>query len=150
MTPRAVLPKCGSPDFPSARIRYRLSYTQSRCVGWRLDPVDEVDTRPRIVGDQDVAVEVDVVAERRHVRAGGDAEAGLDHAAEHDAEAERARRVRHAHALADAAGLRELDVDPVRAFRAGCDVGKRVAVLVDVDRDRRTALQLRPAGIACR
>src|SRR6266498_2330617 len=104
MTPRAVLPKCGSPDFPSARIRYRLSDTQSRCVGWRLDPVDEVDTRPRIVGDQDVAVEV-----------------------------ERVRRVRHADRLADAAGLRELDVDPVRALRTRRDVGQRVAVLVDVD-----------------
>ena len=49
---------------------------------------------------------------------GGDAEPGLDHAAEHDAEPERARRVRHPHRLADPAGLRELDVDPVRALGA--------------------------------
>ena len=68
---------------------------------------------------------------------------GLDHAAEHHAEPERARRVHHAHRLADAARLRELDVDAVRALGARGDVGERVAVLVDVDRDRRAPLQLR-------
>ena len=61
-------------------------------------------------------------------------------------EPERARRVRHAHALADAAGLRELDVDPVRDLRAGGDVGERVAVLVDVDRDRRARFSSAPPG----
>ena len=92
--------------------------------------------------EQEVAVEVDVVAERRDGAAGGDAEARLDHAAEHHAEPERARRVRHPHRLADAARLRELDVDAVRDLRARGDVGERVAVLVDVDRDRRARLQL--------
>ena len=43
---------------------------------------------------------------------------GLDHAAEHHAEPERACSVRHAHGLADPARLRELDVDPVRALGA--------------------------------
>ena len=71
---------------------------------------------------------------------------GLDHAAEHHAEAERARRVRHADGLADAARLRELDRDPVRALAARGDVGQRVAVLVDEDRDGRAALQLGPLG----
>ena len=42
----------------------------------------------------------------------------------------------------------ELDVDPVRDLRASLDVGERVAVLVDVDRDRRARLQLAPAGVA--
>ena len=54
----------------------------------------------------------------------GDAEPRLDHAAEHAAELERARRVHHAHRLADAARLRELDVDPVRALRARGDVAR--------------------------
>ena len=86
---------------------------------------------------------------------GGDPEPGLDHAAEHHAEPERARGVHHPHRLADPARLRELDVDPVRALRARRDVGERVAVLVDVDRDRRAALQLRrrrgrPRGAAAR
>src|SRR6185295_16859956 len=115
MTPRAVLPKCGSPLFPSARTRYRVRDTESRSVGWKLDAVDEIDARPRIVGEQEVAVEVDVIAERRDVRARRDAETGFDHAAEHHAEPEGARRVCHTHGLADSARLRKLDVDSVRA-----------------------------------
>src|SRR5439155_8578323 len=143
MTPRAVLPKCGSPDLPSARTRYLVD-TEPWCVRGELNAVDELDARPRILGEQQVAVEVDVVAEARHRSAGGDAEPGLDHAAEHYAEPERARGVRHAHALADPAGLRQLDVDPVRAVGARCDVRERMAVLVDVDRNGRVRLELRP------
>src|SRR5712691_4421326 len=135
MTPRAVLPKCGSPDLPSARTRYRCVDTKSWGLGWKLNTILELDAGPRVTGEQEVAVEVDVVAERRHVRGGRDAEARLDHAAEHDAEPERACRVGHAHGLADAARLGELDVDPVRTFRALRDVGERVAVLVDENRD---------------
>ena len=85
---------------------------------------------------EQVAVEVDVVAERRDGAAGGDPEPGLDHAAEHHAEAERTRGVGHADRLADAAGLRELDVDAVRDLGASDDIGERVAVLVDVNRER--------------
>ena len=110
--------------------------TESRLVGGKLHAVDEGHARPRVVRDEDVPVEVDVVEERGDVRAGRDAEAGLDHAAEHAAEPERARRVHHAHRFADAARLRELDVDAVRPLGAGGDVGKHVAVLVDVDRER--------------
>ena len=64
------------------------------------------------------------------------------------AEPERAGRVHHPHRLADPAGLRELDVDPVSALRARRDVAERVAVLVDVDRQRRALLQLGPARVA--
>ena len=55
-------------------------------------------SRGRGVGrlDQQVAVEVDVVHERRELGRRRDAELRLDHAAEHDAQAERARRVHHA------------------------------------------------------
>ena len=98
---------------------------------------------------QNVAVEVDVVEEARDVRARSDPEARLDHAAEHAAETESARGVHHSHRFADAARLRELDVDAMRALCAGRDVGERVAVLVDVDRDRRARLQLRAVRIAC-
>ena len=52
-------------------------------------------------GEQQVAVEVDVVHQRRDLRAGRDRESRLHHAAEHDAELERARRMRHAHGPAD-------------------------------------------------
>ena len=119
-------------------------------VGGKLDAVRELDAGPRIVGEQQVAVEVDVVAEARDLRAGGDPEAGLDHAAEHHPEPERAGGVRHPHRLADPARLRELEVDPVRALGAGRDVGERVAVLVDVDRDGRAALQLGAVRVAGR
>src|SRR3954468_6457091 len=99
MTPRAVLPKCGSPLFPSARTRYRVRDTESRSVGGKLDAVDEIDARPRIVREQEVAVEIDVIAEGRGARARCGAEAGFDHAAEHHPEPEGARRVCHAHRL---------------------------------------------------
>ena len=117
-------------------------------LGRHLDAVGERDARPRVVGDQQVPVEVDVVAERRDGAAGGDPEPRLDHAAEHDAEPERARGVRHPDRLADPARLRELDVDPVRDLGAGGDAVEPVAVLVDVDRDRRALLQRPPALVA--
>ena len=66
--------------------------------------------------EQDVAVQVDVVEEARDLRARGDPEARLDHAAEHAAEPERAGSVHHPNGLTDPARLRELDVDPVRAL----------------------------------
>src|SRR5207244_11726062 len=97
--------------------------TEPRLVRWELDAVHERDARPWVVREQEVAVEVDVVEEGRNLRAGGDAEPRLDHAAQHAAEPERTGGVRHPHRLADPARLRELDVDPVRALRAGGDVG---------------------------
>ena len=74
-----------------------------------------------------------MVAERRDDAARSDPQAGLDHAAEHHAEAERTGRVRHPDAFPDAARLRQLDVDPVRDLCAPGDVGERVTVLVDVE-----------------
>src|SRR3954451_3942798 len=109
MTPRAVLPKCGSPDRPSARIKsLRGRDTESGRVGGQLDAVGEANARPGVVGEQQVPVEIDVIHETRDLRAWRDAETGLDHAPEHHAEPECARGVDHPHRLADAAGLREL------------------------------------------
>ena len=88
-----------------------------------------------------------MVAQAGQRRAGGDPEARLDHAAEHHSEPERTRRVGHAHGLADAARLGELDVDAVRDRRARGDVGECVAVLVDVHGNRRRLLQLRAVRI---
>src|SRR3954452_19582876 len=102
MTPRAVLPKCASAELPSARISSLLD-TESRLVGGELDAVDELDAGPRVAGQQQVAVEVDVVAEACELRSGGDPEAGFDHASEHHPEPERPRRMRHLDALADPA-----------------------------------------------
>ena len=91
-----------------------------------------------------------MVAERRDVGCRRDAEARLEHAAEHDAEPERPGGRRHPHRLPHAARLRELDVDPVRALGARRHVGERVAVLVDVDRNRRRRTELGATGIARR
>src|SRR5579864_7547878 len=137
--PRMVFPYSGSPDEPSASSRYRVD-TESRFLWWELDAVDERDPRPRVVREQEVAVEVDVVEQRRDLRSGRDAQSRLDHAAEHAAETERAGGVHHPYRFADPARLGELDVDPVGAFGAGGDVAERVAVLVDVDRERRSSL----------
>ena len=84
--------------------RYRFSRrdTESGSIGRELDAVAELDARPRVFEQEQVAVEVDEVAEARDLGAGGDAESGLGHAAEHDAEAEPASGVRHPHGLADA------------------------------------------------
>src|SRR5438876_11374924 len=111
MTPRAVLPKCGSPDLPSARTRYLMSDTEPWCVRGKLNAVHELDARPWVLREEQVAVEIDVVAEARHRSARGDPKSRLDHAAEHHAEPERTRGMRHADALSNPAGLRELDVD---------------------------------------
>src|SRR5438093_4602636 len=141
MTPRAVLAWCGSCENSSARIRYFFSDTESGVVGGPLNSVAELDARPRVFRKQQVAVEIDVGAEARDLRGRGDAEARFDHAAEHDAEVERARRVCHAYRLADAPRLRELDVDAVCAFGAPRHVAQPMAVLIDVDRDRRRGFQ---------
>src|SRR6266540_3791090 len=117
MTPRAVLPWCGSPERPSASMRYRFSDTQPGRVWGKLDAVDELHTGPRVLGQEQVAVEVDVVEEARDLRAGGHRETGFVHAAEHQAEPERAAGVRDPHRLADAAGLREFQGQPVRPLR---------------------------------
>jgi hypothetical protein len=100
------------------------------------------------VREQQVAVQVDVVHQRRDLRTRRDRETRLDHAAEHHAEPERPSGVRHSHRFTDPARLCELDVDPVRALRASRHVGERVAVLVDEDRHGRATLQLLPVRVA--
>src|SRR5579871_3123501 len=90
--------------------------TEARALGGNLDAVDELDPGPRILGEEQVPVEVDVVAEARDRGRSGDPEPAFDHAAEHDVEAESACGVDHAQRLADPARLRELDVDAVGPF----------------------------------
>src|SRR5581483_12118889 len=64
---------------------------EARTIRRELHAVHELDARPRVFADQQVSVQVDVVEERGDVGSRGDCEAGLDHATEHQAEAERAR-----------------------------------------------------------
>src|SRR5215203_2224484 len=107
MTPRAVLPKCGSPLRASARIRYRILHPEPGLLRRNLHAVYELDSRPRIFREQEVPVEIDVVEQRGDLRTRGNSQARLDHAPEHRAEAERARGVHHPHRLPNAARLRE-------------------------------------------
>ena len=94
------LPVVGSPLKPSARIRSR-SDTEAGPVGGHLHSVDELHTGPGSLREE-VAVEIDVVAERSDDAAGGDPQPRLDHAAEHHTEPECAGGVGHAHRFADA------------------------------------------------
>src|SRR5919201_1303301 len=74
-------------------------HTEAGVEGRKLDAIDERDAFPGIVGEEEVAVEVDVVAETRHLARRGDGDARLHHAAEHDAEVERPRGVHDPDAL---------------------------------------------------
>src|SRR5262249_43145415 len=143
--PSAAIDKLGPRKMRSI---FRGYDTETRSIGGELDAVAELDARPRVLEQQQVPVQVDEVAETRDLRARGDAEPGLGHATEHDAEPERAGGMRHPHGLADAARLRELDVDPVGALAARGHIAESVAVLVDVDRERRRGLEPRSARIA--
>src|SRR6266550_4762660 len=80
-------------------MTYRFSDTQPGRVRRKLHAVDELDAGPRILGQEQVAVKVDMVEEARDLG-------------------------------------------------AGRDVLECVEVLVDVNRERRAALQLRAPGIA--
>src|SRR5262245_64674571 len=105
-------------------------HSEAGLLRWKLDTVDELDARPRIVCEEEVAVEVDVVAEARHLHGGRDPETRLDHAAEHHSQAERPCRIRHADSLAQPAALGELEVDAVCSLGCGTDVTERVDGLV--------------------
>src|SRR3954452_16515663 len=88
-----------------------------------LDATGEFNTGPRVEREQQVAVQVDVIAEARDLRGGGGPETGLHPAGEDHAQAEGAGRVHHPYGLANAARLRELDRHAVRDLGAGGDVG---------------------------
>src|SRR2546423_12598691 len=118
-------------------MRYRVPDTESWGRRGKLHAVDELDARARVLREQQVAVEVDVVAQARDLRRGGDSEPRLDHAPEHHAQAEGASGMRHPHRLPNPARFRELDVDPVRARGARGDVREGMAVLVEGGLNRR-------------
>ena len=120
-----------------------------------LDAVDELHAGPRVLAQEEVPVEVDVVAERRDAAAGRDPEARLEHAAEHHAQpsARAAWAMRIASRIPPDFASLMLMPCAISAHRR--DVGERVAVLVDVDRDRRArpsarARRRRPPSAAAR
>lgn len=85
--------------------------------------------------DEQGPVEIGPVDQRRDVRGGCRGDRALHHAAEHQFHPHRPRGVNHCERPANAAGLRELDVDPVNAPVERGQVCGDVGVLVGDDRD---------------
>ncbi len=96
----------------------------------------ENQTRLAVAGQQQRAVEVDVVGMVGEQHGRGHGERGADHAADHQGEAARPRLVGEHHRLGEAAGLVELDVDGVVARSECVEPGAVVQALVGADRDR--------------
>ena len=93
----------------------------------------EGDALVGVVGDEEVAVEIDPVGEGGEVEGGGDGEGGFDHTAEHDFEVVVAGDVGHGDGFEEAAGFHEFDVDAVAFAGEGGDVGGGPGVLVEDD-----------------
>ena len=109
--------RCGVSNRPPVNSASRSAHAGSTPRPGASDSTSRPSAKPSPrngrVRDQQVPVEVDVVGQRRRAAPpGAMPELGLDHAAEHDSQAERARRVDHAQRLADAAALGELDMIP--------------------------------------
>ena len=77
-----------------------------------------------VVGQQQAAIQIDPVGQRRHDRRPGDPDRRLLHAAEERPEAQLACALQHPFRRTDPAALRELDVD------AGDDADKAIEILV--------------------
>ncbi|KGJ66363.1 hypothetical protein BJA5080_02982 [Bradyrhizobium diazoefficiens SEMIA 5080] len=89
-----------------------------------------------VARQQQRAVEIDEARLRRHQHGRGHRQRGCDHAADHDLEAERLRRIRHRKRLGEAAGLVELDVHGVVALAQGSEGAAVVHALVGADHER--------------
>src|SRR4051794_21118360 len=140
--PCAVLAN-GSASWPPVKSASRSAmglHAKGRAVAQHQPAVAQAEPGERRGRDQQVAVEIDVVGERAELRGGGDAELGLDHAAEHHPQPECARRVDHPQRLVDPAALGELDHDPVRVGRDRRDRPEVATALVDHHRQPRGEL----------
>jgi hypothetical protein len=99
----------------------------------------------RIVGDEQRAIEVRPIDERRELRRRGNRARGLGHAAEHDLQPERTGQGDHPPRFAQAGALHQLDVDPVEHAARRQDVGEALHALIR-DQRQRTALP-QPGGV---
>src|SRR3954471_4947247 len=98
--------------------------------------VVEGQATERIVGEKEVAVEVDPVGERRDRGGGRDADGRLFHAAKERPEPELVGAPQHARRRMHAAALGELDVDALDDADQRLEVLDRHARLVCDDRER--------------
>ena len=110
----------------------------------------EVEPLERVVGQQQAAVEVDPVRQRRDDRRSGDPDRRLLHAAEERLEAERPGAFEHPLRRADPAALGELDVDPGDDAHEAVEVLGQDAALVGDDAAATTAPGASGAGRAGR
>ena len=92
-------------------------------------------------GEEQVAVEVDPLGQRRDGRRGGDPDRRLLHAAQERPEAELAGPGEHPGRRSDPAALGQLDVDPVDDPDQPVEVVDRDRALVGHDRQRRRRLE---------
>ena len=91
----------------------------------------------RVVRREERAVEIGPVHQRAQVRRGGREDLRLDHAAQHDLQAHRARGVDHLQRTANPAALDELHVDAVDAPEQRGQIVRVLRVFVGDERDGR-------------
>ena len=89
----------------------------------------------RVVGDQQIAVQVCIIDQRRKVRGRGHRHGTRDHASEHGLHAERFGDLEHAVGFQHAAALVEFHVDAIEAFLELRNVGGVLAGFVRDDGD---------------
>jgi hypothetical protein len=102
------------------------------------------DAEVGIVGAEDVAVDIQIIAEFCEMRGSADQDAGFDHAADHRFEASFAGGLEGFEAAADAAGLDELDIDAVKAFGGFGNIFGEVIGFVAENWQGRALLEPRP------
>ncbi len=101
----------------------------------------ELEAGDRVVGEQEAAVEVDPVRQRRDDGRGGDPDRRLLHAAQERPEPEGAGALEHPPRRADPAALGELDVDAGHDPDQPVEVVDRHGALVRDERQRRARLE---------
>ena len=87
------------------------------------EAVGGCDAAERVVLDEEVAVDVEMVGEFGKVGRGGNEQARFDHAADHRFEASGASGLEGVISGGDAAGLDEFDIDAMKALLAAPEVG---------------------------
>src|SRR5271157_4928805 len=111
--------------------------SQTRSLGENELAFFHAHAMERVVRDQQVAVEIRVIDQRRKMRGGGDRHGTRDHAAEHRFHAEGLRDLDHTVGFQHAAALIELDVDAVEGIAQFGNVARALAGFVgdhgDVD-----------------
>src|SRR5690606_31559185 len=102
-----------------ARASGSAFYAKSGRVAQANAAVLDGVAHERVVFDQQVAVEVDVVGQRREVRGRGDAERRLDRAPDHDLQVTGSGDLDGLAGGGNSPALHQLDVDPVVGLGEG-------------------------------